>query len=303
MKRAVVTGATGPLGIALASHLAKHGVQVAAIVNPESNRIADVPASPRVKIIPCDLRELARLQYLLTGSFDTFFYLAWGATESRATRDDPAIHASNIVYTLDAVKLAHALGCTTFVGAGSQVELAGIAPNAPAPGEESYGIAKYAAGRLSARLCGQLGMRQCWARVQSIYGPGERETTALMYCIHTLLKGEKPSFTKGEQLWDYLYSADCARALYLIADRGRHGAAYSVGSGMERPLRTFFECTRDCIDPALPLGLGDKEYPPGQPMRVCADIRTLSQDTGFMPEYSFEQGIRETIEWVRNKMK
>jgi nucleoside-diphosphate-sugar epimerase len=122
-----------------------------------------------------------------------------------------------------------------------------------------------------------------------------------MYCIQTLLKGEKPSLTKAEQMWDYIYSADCARALYLIAEKGRHGAIYPVGSGQERPLREYFECIRDGIDPSLPLGIGEKQYSDGQVMRLCADISELTKDTGFAPEYSFEEGIKKTIDWIRNK--
>jgi len=306
MKQVFVTGATGPLGIALVKYLAELDVMVTAIVHPGSKRIADVPTSDRIGIIECDLSALALLGTQLPHTYETFFHLGWDATESRESRNDPTIHASNILYALDAVKLSHALGCKTFVGAGSQSELVrteGLLPTGtPASAEESYGIAKYAAGRLSQRLCEQYGMRHCWARIVSIYGPAERETTALMYCIHALLKGEKPSLTRGEQVWDYLYSVDCAKALYLIAEKGRHGTAYPVGSGRARRLKEYFECTRDCIDPSLPLGLGEKEYPPGQIMRLCADVGTLTEDTGFVPEYSFEEGIRETIEWVRKRM-
>jgi nucleoside-diphosphate-sugar epimerase len=307
MRRVIITGATGPLGVALARHLAELDVFVTAVVHPGSRRIGDVPVSDRIDIVQCDNCALNLLQMQLPDRYDTFFHLGWGATDSRETRNNPSIHALNIIYALDAVKLAHALGCKTFVGAGSQSELVRAegcrGTSAPPSAEESYGIAKYAAGRLSLKLCEQYGMRHCWARILSIYGPVERETTALMYCIHTLLKGEKPSLTKGEQLWDYLYSVDCARAFHLIAEKGWHGMAYPVASGRSRPLKEYFECLRDCIDPELPLGLGEKEYAPGQVMHWCTDIRPLTEDTGFLPEYSFERGISETIEWVRNKIR
>jgi UDP-glucose 4-epimerase len=306
MKRVIITGATGPLGVALAKYLAELDVFVTAVVHPGSRRIEDVPASDRIGIVACDLSDLAELVTQLPRQYDTFFHLGWSATDSRASRDDPSLHALNILYTLDAVKVSHTLGCETFVGAGSQSELLraeGLpATDTPESGEESYGIAKYAAGKLSLRLCERYGMRHCWARIVSIYGPVERETTALMYCIHALLKREKPALTRGEQLWDYLYAADCARAFYLIAAKGRHGAAYPVASGRVRPLREYFECVRDCIDPSLPLGLGEKAYPPGQVMRWFADTQALTDDTGFVPDYSFEEGIRETIAWIRNKI-
>jgi len=297
VKQAIITGATGPLGVALIKHLTQQGIKVAAVVNPKSSRIAELTKLGGLHIVKCDLAELPRLASQLKPTYDAFFHLGWSATDSRKTRNDPIIHTQNILYTLDAVRLAHNLRCSIFIGAGSQAE---HPPNESGQNEESYGIAKYAAGKLSLKLCEQLGLQHCWARIQSIYGPAERETTALMYCIHTLLKGKKPSLTKGEQSWDYLYSTDCARALYLMAEKGQHGTTYSVGSGTTKPLYEYFECLRDCIDPSLPLGLGDKEYSHGQAMHLQADIRELTNDTGFVPEYSFEEGIRKTIAWVRN---
>jgi nucleoside-diphosphate-sugar epimerase len=301
IESAIVTGATGPIGIALVHYLAELGITVTALVHPGSKRIRYLSVSGRSRIVECDLGQMGQLTCM--PETDAFFHLGWSATDSRSSRDTPEIQASNILHTLDAVKLAQASGCKMFVGVGSQSELwrAELKPHAAAPAlvEESYGIAKYAAGRLSLRSCEMRGIRHCWARIMSIYGPGERPTTALMYCVHSLLHGESPSLTKGEQQWDYLYAADAARALYLIAEKGRHGAVYAVGSGCARPLREYFESARDCIDHRLPLGLGEKEYPVGQIMHVCADIGPLTADTGFVPQYSFEEGIRATIEWAR----
>ena len=122
-----------------------------------------------------------------------------------------------------------------------------------------------------------------------------------MYCIYSLLKGEKPLLTKAEQAWDYIYSVDCAKALYSVAKNGKHGAAYPLGSGKAYPLREYFECIRDYIDPLLPLGIGDKQYSNEQIMYLCADISVLTKDTGFVPEYSFEAGIKETINWAKKR--
>lgn len=297
-RRVAITGATGPLGIALTSLYLGRGAAVTAIVNPGSARIGYLSAAPGLEVVRCEVASLATLEGRLPTDHDAFFHLGWSGTENCASRNDPSGHAGNILYTLQAARLARAVGCAVFVGAGSHIEKAGISSELPSEREESYGIAKYAAGRLSSRLCEELGLRQCWGRILSIFGPGERETTALMYCIHTLLKGEKPSLTAGEQLWDYLYAGDCARAFSLMAERGRHGVAYDVCSGELRPLRDFFTMTRDAIDPALPLGLGEKPYSPGQPMKLCGDLGPLRADTGFTPETDFRQGIVETIKWV-----
>ena len=100
-------------------------------------------------------------------------------------------------------------------------------------------------------------------------------------------------------MWDYLYRADAARGLLAIAESGVHGRTYPLGSGAGRPLRAYVEQIRDAIDPALPLGFGEREYYPHQPMLLQADLSQLTADTGFTPETPFAEGIQKTIEWCR----
>ena len=54
---------------------------------------------------------------------------------------------------------------------------------------------------------------------------------------------------------------------------------------------------------ALPLGLGEVPYGPLQVMHLQADTSALQEDTGWRPATPFEEGIRETIEWVRKETK
>ena len=119
--------------------------------------------------------------------------------------------------------------------------------------------------------------------------------------IQTLLHGEKPKLTAGEQLWDYLYTDDAAEALYHMALYGKNGAVYPLGSGQAYPLRSYVEALRDAIDPAMALGIGEIPYGPRQVMRLQADISDLQRDTGFEPKVPFEMGIRETIRWMRGR--
>ena len=58
MKRAVITGPTGAIGTALIAELISHGIEVEAVVRPDSRRTDNIPKSPLVHIVPCDLKEL-----------------------------------------------------------------------------------------------------------------------------------------------------------------------------------------------------------------------------------------------------
>jgi nucleoside-diphosphate-sugar epimerase len=164
-----------------------------------------------------------------------------------------------------------------------------------------YGIAKYAAGRMSSLMCENYGMRQCWGRILSAYGPGDNSYTMVMSAVIAMEKGERMSFTKGEQVWDYIYAEDCARAFYLIGEKGKHGKAYTVGSGDRRLLRDYIYAIRDAVNPSLSIGIGEREYYPNQVMMLTADLSDLTEDTGFVPQVSFEEGIRRTIDWYRRK--
>lgn len=238
-----------------------------------------------------------------------FFHLGWNGTFG-ALRDSRRLQEANVQYTLDAVRLAERLGCSVFVGAGSQAEYGpkqcDLTPDMPAAPVTEYGRAKLAAGAESRRLCGQLGIRHCWVRILSVYGPFDGEDTMVMSSIRKLLAGEKPSYTKAEQQWDYLYSEDAAEALRLVAERGGNGAVYCLGSGSRRPLREYIFEIRDCINSDLVIGIGEIPYPQDRGravMYLCADITALRRDTGFAPAVTFEEGIRRTVAWYRQQKR
>ena len=215
----------------------------------------------------------------------------------------------NISYTLDAVKLAKRLGCQVFVGAGSQAEYGRVpegqklSAKTPAFPENGYGIAKLAAGQMSRIFCEEVGMRHIWIRILSVYGAWDTEKTMVMSAIDTLLNGGRPVFSPGEQLWDYLYAKDAARALYLAAKSGKSGSIYPLGSGQVRPLKDYIESIRKAANPSGELGIGELPYAQNQVMYLCADIEELTKDTGFVPEYTFEEGICETVAWRMERKK
>lgn len=306
MKTVIITGATGTIGMALIDKCIEQGTEVIALVNPASNRLDRIPDNRLVRIVKCGLDDFSYADADLLGiktGIDAMFHLAWGGTFGDA-RNDKALQEQNAAYAIDAVRLAHRLGCDVFVGAGSQAEYGRVSgklsADTPCDPENEYGRAKLKASQETRKLCGELGMRHIWPRILSIYGPYDGEKTMVMSLIKTLLEGRRPALTKGEQMWDYLYSEDAATALMLLAEKGAGGRIYPIGSGIARPLKEYIEIIRDEIDPQLPLGFGEVPYSPKQVMHLCADISELKEDTGFEPSVSFEEGARRTIAFVRD---
>lgn len=302
MQRIIVTGATSMIGTALINECIKKGIEVYAVLRASSGKKMRLPESEKLHMVDCSLEELETLSQKIMEKCDTFYHIAWGNTgENRNSSTE--LQSRNIAYTLAAVKAAYALGCRRFIGAGSQAEygpmdVAKISPDSPVNPTTPYGAAKLASGQLARMLCKELGMECIWPRIFSVYGIYEKETTMVASGLRKMLAGEKTSFTPALQRWDYLFSADAGRAYYLIGEKGKDGAVYCVGSGKAAPLKDYIEIMAE-LTGAEETGIGVRPYPVGAVMNLCADISSLTADTGFVPEYTFREGIRETITWLK----
>lgn len=295
------------IGATLIDLLIKKDIEVFAISRPKSNKIKNIPKSEKIKVVECDLSKLSSISSEIPNDCNVFFHLGWSGT-SKEQRNDPYIQQLNIQYTLDAVRLASDLGCETFVGAGSQAEY-GIVnqklyDNTPINPIIAYGIAKYAAGKLSKLLCDSLNIKHVWGRVLSVYGPGDNDYTLVMSCIKSLFNNEKFSTTEGKQLWDYMYSEDCANAFLSMAEKGKHGNTYCICSGEVKSIKEYIEIIKSNFPSSMPIGHGDLKCSNNQIMNLHGDTFKLSEHTGFKPEVSFENGIKKTIDWFnKNKSK
>ena len=280
------------------------GHDVVALCRANSPRVSNLPRDGRLAIIDCDVSALDSLDIKPIGKADYLFHLAWTGTAAK-TRNDAFAQERNIRYSLDAVSLAGRLGCTSFVGAGSQAEYGrthcDLTPSTPTNPENGYGAAKLAAGQLTRIACAQLGIRHEWARILSVYGPRDVAHSLVMSVIGDACAGRPPACTAGEQLWDYLYCDDCAEALLAMAERGVDGAVYPIGSGSPRRLADYIRSICACCATGVHPRLGALPYPPGQVMQLCADITTLTRDTGFQPHVTFEEGVARTIAWYRRQ--
>ena len=297
-----VTGATSSIGVTVIEECIRRNIAVTAIFRFSSPNAMRVPKHPLVKRVDCDMEGLKDLQ--IAGlRCDAFLHLAWGSTKS-TERNDLGPQVQNIQYALDAVELAHRLGCHTFMGAGSQAEYGQHAEDLTEETRETpasaYGMAKLCAGQMTRKSCRNKGMRHIWPRILSTYGPYSPYQTVLYYEIRELLAGRVPQLSGGDQIWDFIYLRDTAQALLALLERGHDGEIYLIGSGKSQELKRFLIETRDAINPVLPLGLGAVPYDFNTVMHLGGSIAKIRRDTGWHPVTTFAVGIRETIEWVKS---
>ena len=296
MKKIVVTGATSMLGVATIEECLANDIEVVAIVHRNSKNFYRLPKSPKLQIIEANLDELSNC----TPNFhdaDTFYHFAWAAT-THAGRANVDVQELNIRYTLDAVRLAQKCGCQKFIFAGSQAEY-GLSDkplnrDTPIKPCTAYGVTKFAAGKLAEMLCKDLGITFVWARILSVYGINDGANTLISYIINSYKNNVQPVLTGGEQIWDYLYSDDAARAFRLLGQCQTQGV-YVIGSGQGLTLKSYIEIIYRLMKPSVPLVFGGKPYAENQIMFLQADISDLQRDTGFQPSTSFEEGIKKIL--------
>ena len=134
-------------------------------------KIDRLPKSDLLTVIPCDFNSMRSVS--VEGlSADVFYHIGWSYTD-KAGRKSCEKQSLNIKYTFDAIALAAHLGCSRFIGTGSQAEYGRvntmISPDTPVNPEDAYGISKYAAGKLSRIECERRGIEHIWVRGNSVY--------------------------------------------------------------------------------------------------------------------------------------
>lgn len=316
ISKIIITGATGAIGTAMIRYGLEKQMQILAICHKGSGRIKRLPKTENLHILELNIEEYSdfitnrKEELELLGAYDCFFHLAWQGTAG-AGRNDMDLQLDNIRYTLDAVELAASFGCKCFVGAGSQAEygrVEGMLSSAtPAFPENGYGIAKLCAGQMSRIRCGQLCIKHIWTRILSVYGPGDSEKTLVMSAVNSFLNHECTEFTAGMQKWDYIYSMDAARTLTGLAEWGKDGHVYCIGSGKTKLLKEYIHQINEAINGRgtsdEQIGIGKRPYMDKQVMYLQADIsewpEKLLLEFDQTPMISFEEGIHHTISWVK----
>lgn len=313
MKNIVVTGATSMIGVATIEACIEHHVNVYAVVRRNSSRLDRLPPSAHIKIIQCDLCQMALLPQLIHEPCDVFYHFAWGGDTGAPTNgkirnmDRVEYNAENIRYTVSAVVSAKALGCRRFIGAGSQAEYgiqpadALVTPRTPVHPQTAYGIAKYAAGRLAALKARELDIGFSWVRIYSVYGIHDRDRALVKYAIRAWMNGETPVFSAATQMWNYLYSRDAGDAFRLIGQADSVRDVYCLANSQSRPLMEYIKTIRDTVAPRAAIQTRDEDT--SNAICLNPDISDLVLDTGFQPAVTFQAGINSVFQAMKRDVR
>ena len=143
------------------------------------------------------------------------------------------------------------------------------------------------------------------------YGPFQNEEKFIPTIILKLLKEEQvPIYGKGKNIRDWLYVADHAEALELCMIKSMPNETYNIGGNAEKTnIEVFYTICRELssiINKDYEELLSKMEFVsdrPGHDSRYAIDTGKIENDFSWEPKYSFEKGIKETINWYLGKIK
>ncbi|GHU79440.1 NAD-dependent epimerase [Clostridia bacterium] len=297
MTSAIVTGATGFVGVHLLAELLANNVEVWAICRTGSQNLGRLPET--VHVIYVDIDSYDSLSELPDTGFDVFYHLAW-EDASGPGRTNAAAQAKNVELALTALENAHRLGCGKFIALGTVYER--FAPNARTResfgGSDFYILSKDYTHAMLDKLAVKLGIPFVWATICHPIGRLIKPEQMMASVVSSLLSGTKLPFGPGTAVYDIVAVEDVARGLRLLGECALTKRVYYIGSGAPRRLKEYMEETRRILGTDTPIGFGER---PDDGLRfegAWFDIAPLAGETGYAPSVGFEQAVLNVADGV-----
>lgn len=177
-------------------------------------------------------------------------------------------------------------------------------PNSP------YSASKAAADHLVRAWHHTYGLPVLTTNCSNNYGPYQFPEKLIPHMILNALSGkELPIYGKGDNVRDWLYVEDHAKAIDVVIKKGQAGETYNVGGLNEKTNLEVVHTLCDILDELVPAKTPCRELisyvqdRPGHDKRYAIDAEKISNELGWRPEESFETGIRKTVEWYLENRK
>ena len=174
------------------------------------------------------------------------------------------------------------------------------APNSP------YSASKAASDHLVRAFHHTYGLPVLTTNCSNNYGPYHFPEKLIPLVIAKALAGEPlPVYGDGKQVRDWLFVADHCEAIRTVLAKGRVGETYNVGGNSEKQNIEVVKAICALLDERRPREDGKPRESqiayvadrPGHDRRYAIDASKLRDELGWEPEYTFERGIAETIDW------
>ncbi|UTW09632.1 dTDP-glucose 4,6-dehydratase [Pseudomonas benzenivorans] len=331
--RILVTGGAGFIGSALIRHLlneTEHQVlnldKLTYAGNLES--LATVAASPRYQFVQADIGDQPKVAEILAEfQPDALMHLAAESHVDRSIDGPAAFIQTNIVGTYSLLEATrgywsalpdgrkqafrfHHISTDEVYGDLHGVddlftETTPYAPSSP------YSASKAASDHLVRAWQRTYGLPVLLTNCSNNYGPYHFPEKLIPLVILNALDGKPlPVYGNGQQVRDWLYVEDHARALLKVVTAGQVGETYNIGGHNEQKNLHVVESICALLDELAPRQAGGSYREqisfvadrPGHDQRYAIDASKIERELGWKPEETFASGLRKTVRWYLDNL-
>jgi len=324
-EKILVTGGAGFIGSALVRHLILNehaNVVVVDKMTYAANRanLAPVESTGKMKLVEADIVDQSKMLDLITTERpDQIIHLAAESHVDRSITGPQNFIQTNINGTYSLLEAARSyweslpasaqetfrfLHVSTDEVYGSLGKTGLFKETSPYNPSSPYSASKAASDHLVTAWYRTYGLPTIISNCSNNYGPYHFPEKLIPLVILNALEGKKlPVYGTGENVRDWLYVEDHARALSLIAKKGRPGETYNVGGHNERTNLEVVEAICDELDRIVPADKPRRHLiefvadRPGHDHRYAIDPTKIEAELGWRAQETFQSGLKATIRW------
>lgn len=310
----LVTGGAGFIGSNLCEAVLAMGHRVRVLDNLSTGyakNIAGFRENPKFEFVEGDIRDAALCMRVCEG-VDYVLHQAAAVSVPESIEQPVAYTLTNIVDTVNMMEAAAKNGVKKFTYASSAA-VYGDDETMPKREEivgsrlSTYAVTKFAAEEYAYQYTMHYGLDCYGMRYFNVYGrrqdPNGAYAAVIPKFIECLRRDEPPTINgDGEQSRDFVYVEDVVQAnlLACVAPHEAAGEAYNVASGKRLSLNEMYTVLSALLEKDLKPVFGPERK--GDIRHSGADISKICKNLGYAPEYDFEKGIKEAIQWYKENL-
>jgi UDP-glucose 4-epimerase len=308
MRRSIVTGGAGFIGSALVRGLLAQGHRVHVIDNLLTGRLDNLEdVADQITVHEYDIRDYDRIAPVIAGA-DRVFHLAALPSVPKSILNPVPSHESNIDGTFNVLLAANEgkVGRVVYGASSSAYGDTEVLPKvetmAPRP-KSPYAVQKLLGEYYASVFTECFGLETVSLRFFNVFGPRQDPTSVysgvLSIFLTCLIERRSPTINgDGEQSRDFTYVEDVVGLLLKASEAPDvAGKVFNAGNGNRYTLNETWRLLQKIEDVDLPAHYGPPR--PGDVRHSQADVTAAVRELGHAPRFTFEQGLRLTLEWYR----
>ena len=310
----LITGGAGFIGSNLCEAILSMGHRVRVLDNLSTGYARNIEGfrdSPKFEFIEGDIRDASLCDRVCKGA-DYVLHQAAAVSVPESIEKPIEYTMTNIMGTVNMMEAAAKNGVKKFVYASSSA-VYGDDETMPKREEmlgnrlSTYAVTKFAAEEYAHQYTMHYGLDCYGMRYFNVYGrrqdPNGAYAAVIPKFIECLLRDEPPTINgDGEQSRDFVYVEDVVQAnlLACVASHEAAGEAYNVAAGKRSSLNEMYAVLSELLGKDLKPVFGPERK--GDIRHSRADISKICEKLGYAPEYDFEKGIKEAIQWYKENL-